>query len=153
MPFTAYEVLSDAKKRKEYDEGRSSFEHTSNSNFNDFFNEFDSYRRQRHGHNSNKQQFHFDFDDIFEDDDFFSFDSFFGNHFSNHFNHGDNPDHMMHHMKNVNKARQMHNSHSQEMHGSVFDEFDLNIGSHFHSQGKFTILIFSFFNFVLFSQI
>ena len=98
LSFVAYEVLLDPEKRKKYDMYGEDFEnaghgggghggaHGFNFNFNDFFKDFDDafHTHKQGGHYKQKRphsgpQF-FDnlFDDI-DDDEFGSFNTFFGN--------------------------------------------------------------------------
>ena len=99
--FIAYEVLSDEKKRRQYDqfgeEGLKGDGFTASSfNFNDFFKDFGGFGSRgngnRHG-NGNTFKFSFGgggFDDFFkmeddDDDDYFEEDSIFGGDFGGGF--------------------------------------------------------------------
>lgn len=143
VSILAYEILSDEKKRKEYDwHGPSAFEQDGSSNTNfkydDFFQEFDHYREHKHG--SGRSKFHFDFNDAFDGFDFGGFDSFFGadNHFANHFatfdDGGHHRDHMRNHMKSAYDGHHHHqdNMHNHMHHMDMFEQFDTQ-GKYFHN--------------------
>ncbi|XP_067936396.1 dnaJ homolog subfamily B member 9-like [Watersipora subatra] len=105
----AYEVLSDEKKRRDYDNAGSSFHSSSEFDYNDFYNEFDHFARHKKS-SGRKGRFHFDFDSIFDDfADFAEFD-----HFATHFSTFGNEqtDHMRQHMESLHGSHSHHHTHT-----------------------------------------
>ncbi|XP_057314605.1 dnaJ homolog subfamily B member 9-like [Hydractinia symbiolongicarpus] len=117
----AYEVLSDEKKRRIYDQhgpdglkDKAGFDGSSfHFNFNDFFKDFD-FDFSSHGRREKKKSggFFGGFGSLFDDDEDEG-DSFFGSHFgfnnNRHFGHDDDDDHFFSHHK-------QHNQHHRDNH-------------------------------------
>lgn len=119
--ITAYEVLSDGKKRKEYDMGgpaggSANFQQNTNFNYNEFFREFDHFREfKTHSGGSRGGHFGFNFEDLFDDDAFGDLDSVFGDlhHFGSHFSaFGGHEQHMANHFKAHHQAQNGAHQHT-----------------------------------------
>lgn len=135
-------MLSDEKQRREYDArgfrgegGHQQHPHGGAHDFNydQFFQQFDSFRHHKENHHRQHSDFHFDFGGLFDDDN--DFNSFFGDvpHFGHHFAQFDDDfihnDHMRHHMHGV------HNSH----HRNAGDPgFHAQGSAEFHQEETFT---------------
>lgn len=155
--FSAYEVLSDADKRRHYDQFGDDSDQPSGGggaggfdfNFNDFFRGFDeafkAHNDHHHHHHQQHQQNHFqfhfgggknqffNFDDLFEDEDdgsYFGFDPF-ENFASFDFGFGDQIHNHYDARHNGHHQRHMH-AHAQ--HHQQHQQHHANVHQHMNSQ-------------------